>query len=161
METWRRNLLLAAAGLTVLVLAGVVSAVTMLIPGGSDSDSSFARVPVDSISGGAYCADDAYFCITRQSAESGFALATVNARSFSVLAHHDGCPAKWRPNFDLSTVNGGPGRGAFRVPCDGHTWEAFRVRLFGPAPGDLTRLPLQRDGDVYVLDLRPLHAIIP
>jgi cytochrome b6-f complex iron-sulfur subunit len=65
---------------------------------------------------------------------------------------HKGCTVPWREN---SEFNGKPGW--FRDPCSGSVWDVNGVRVFGPAPRDLDRFPVEiRGGNVYVRAALPL-----
>jgi nitrite reductase/ring-hydroxylating ferredoxin subunit len=59
---------------------------------------------------------------------------------------HSDCWVPWRPEVEFE------GRvGWFRDPCHGSTYDGEGVRVFGPAPRDLDRYPVEvRDGHVYV-----------
>ena len=161
----RRHGKAALAGiLAAAVLTAALSLVLALPPGGGSTDpktESFVEVQASALDAGVYCDREALFCITGESLAAGYALATVNERSFSLHADKGGCPAEWLPSFDLSRVNGGTGNGAFRTPCDGQTFDALGVRLFGPAPRDMTHLPLTRDDGTLTVDTRPLRAFLP
>ena len=161
-----RHRRLAILGIAFTVLAVVVAAGSAwaLLVSGQDENAeptSFAEVPADVLAQGVYCSETAPFCLTPESLAAGYAVATVNQRSFSLHADKGGCPAAWLPGFDLSRVQAGPGTGAFRVLCDGQTFDATGARLFGPAPADMTHLPVARTDGVIVVDLRPLAAFVP
>jgi hypothetical protein len=159
---YRRTGFIAVLAMSCVVAFGLLGAFFMPTSGaGRNDERTSVHIPADQVGPGVFCHDEEHFCVTPESLQAGFAVATVNALSFTVLAQHAGCPARWLPDFDLSSVNGGPGRGAFRVPCDGQTFTALGERLFGPAPGDLARLPVSAEGDRYRVDLRQLRALEP
>lgn len=73
-------------------------------------------------------------------AESGEFLA-LSARDA-----HSQCWVPWRSEFEFDG-----GTGVFLDPCHGSTYESTGARVFGPAPRDLDRYPVEvRGGHVYV-----------
>ena len=66
---------------------------------------------------------------------------------------HRGCTVHWRENFVFTDPKDGQSkRGWFRDPCSGATWDVNGLRVFGPAPRDLDRFPVEVvRGKVYVL----------
>jgi nitrite reductase/ring-hydroxylating ferredoxin subunit len=66
---------------------------------------------------------------------------------------HLGCTVPWRPDFIFPDPRTGERiRGWFRNPCHGETYDAYGVRVFGPAPRNLDQFPVEVVGDdVYVL----------
>ena len=66
---------------------------------------------------------------------------------------HLGCTVPWREGFKfVDPRNGARVTGWFRNPCHGETYDAYGVRVFGPAPRDLDQFPVEIVGDkVYVL----------
>ncbi len=66
---------------------------------------------------------------------------------------HRGCTVPWRESFVFVDPRDGQSkRGWFRDPCSGSTWDVNGVRVFGPAPRNLDRFPVDVVRDkVYVL----------
>lgn len=66
--------------------------------------------------------------------------------ALSARDSHSQCWVPWRPEFEFDGHEGW-----FRDPCHGSTYEGTGMRVFGPAPRDLDRYPVEvRDGHVYV-----------
>jgi Rieske Fe-S protein len=63
-----------------------------------------------------------------------------------------GCSVPWRESFLFIDPRDGVSKaGWFRDPCHGSTWDVNGVRVFGPAPRDLDRFPVEvKGGRVYV-----------
>ncbi|HWC29748.1 MAG TPA: ubiquinol-cytochrome c reductase iron-sulfur subunit [Dehalococcoidia bacterium] len=60
---------------------------------------------------------------------------------------HLGCSVPWRERFRFNGTTGW-----FRDPCHGSTWDAYGHRVFGPAPRDMDRYPVEIKGDnIYIL----------
>jgi Rieske Fe-S protein len=66
---------------------------------------------------------------------------------------HLGCTVPWREGFVFTDPRDGVSKkGWFRNPCHGETYDAYGVRVFGPAPRNLDQFPVEVLGDkVYVL----------
>jgi hypothetical protein len=64
-----------------------------------------------------------------------------------------GCTVPWRESFRFTDPRDGVSKlGWFRDPCSGSTWDVNGVRVFGPAPRNLDRFPVEVvNGAVYVL----------
>jgi len=65
---------------------------------------------------------------------------------------HSGCRTIWDPDADAYGIqDSGTPPGWFRDPCHGAMYDERGMRVFGPAPRDLDRYPVEvRDGHVYV-----------
>jgi Rieske Fe-S protein len=88
--------------------------------------------------------------------EGRFHLVKKEDGSFVALSWKDphlGCTVPWKPDFRFSDPRTGETReGWFRNPCHGETYDAYGVRVFGPAPHNLNQYPVEVVGDeVYVL----------
>lgn len=75
---------------------------------------------------------------------------------------HQGCNVPWREDFVFYDPKTGQNKaGWFREPfdekCHGSTWDAYGVRVFGPAPRNLDEFPVEIKGDkVYVRAVKQL-----
>lgn len=87
--------------------------------------------------------------------EGRFHLVKRDDGSFIALSWkdvHSGCTVPWRPDFVFPDRAGHEIKGWFRDPCHGATYDAFGVRVFGPAARNLDQFPVEVVGDeVYVL----------
>jgi Rieske Fe-S protein len=94
-----------------------------------------------------WCDDARHVCIAQPRAGEYVALYTIDTHE---VFRSKGCTVPWRPEFDLSLVNG-RGHGAFRSGCSGSTFDLAGRRLFGPAPRDLDRFRAEVEGDDLVI----------
>jgi len=89
-------------------------------------------------------------------AEGRFHLVKRDDGSFLALSWKDphlGCTVPWRGSFEFVDPRDGVSKtGWFRNPCHGETYDAYGVRVFGPAPRNLDQYPVEIVSDeVYVL----------
>jgi Rieske Fe-S protein len=75
---------------------------------------------------------------------------------------HQGCNVPWDEGFVFGDPKTGESKaGWFREPfderCHGSTWDAYGVRVFGPAPRNLDQFPVEVKGNqVYVRAVKQL-----
>jgi hypothetical protein len=118
-----RRLAILGIALTVLVVVVAAGSAWALLVRGQDGNgerASFAEVPADVLAQGVYCSDSAPFCLTPESLAAGYAVATVNQRSFTLHAGKGGCPAALLPGSLASTspaCRPGPGLALSACPA--------------------------------------------
>ncbi len=149
--------MIASRWLLPLVLLGTVMAVASLLlflrPIGADESEPTRLVVRDDSVTLPWCDEDGLVCVTRESLDQGYALYTLEPHSDF---RAKGCRALWLPEFDLANV-GSQGRGAFRSPCSGATFDRLGRRLFGPSERALDRYPLEATQDGFEVDLTVLQ----
>ena len=101
-----------------------------------------------------WCNEFHHFCIAQIEPGQFIALYTYDTHQ----PHREqGCTVRWRPEIPVATYKTGEeGLGVFRVGCSGSTFDMSGRRLFGPAPRDLDRFPLEVSDNVILVDTRTL-----
>ena len=101
-----------------------------------------------------WCSELHHFCIAQIEPGQLVALYTYDTHQ---IFREQGCTVRWKPEIPVATYKTGEeGFGVFRVGCSGSTFDISGDRLFGPAPRDLDRFPLEVGDQLILVDTRTL-----
>lgn len=152
--SWRAFLALVIVAAAV---AGAAGAAMTLLVGKSDGVTTGVRLgppaSLPNIDREPFCVPLHHFCIAE--AEPGQVVALYTYDPHAVFRER-GCEVRWRPDIAYPSNSPNPGRGVFLDPCGGSSYDISGHRLFGPAPRDLDRFPVQVTKDATVVDTRTL-----